>query len=849
MVSQLPTGTVTFLFSDIEGSTRLIQRLGPDYRDVLDDHNRIIRDAVPSAEAFEVRTMGDSFFFTFPYAGDAVHSAVRIQRRLEEHASPEGAPLRIRIGLHTGEGRLGGDDYVGVDVNRAARIMDAGHGGQVLMSDTTRAVADTPDLEFQDLGTHLLKDLDRPQQLFQVMVPGLPAEFPPLRTRNARSNNLPATSTSLIGRDEDVAQIGDALGEHRLVTLLGPGGVGKTRLAIASAAALVGRFADGITFADLAPLTDPNTVSATPAVALELEESSLDAVLRDLEQQSKLHVLDNFENVLPAAATVETLLERASRLRLLATSQAPLALAQEHRYPVATLGSDVDSPGVGLFVTRARAVDPTFDHDPSLVSQIVAELDGLPLAIELAAARANVVPLEEMLKRLHATGFLASRAPSGPERHRSLQAALEWSYDLLDDAARTTLRRLAVFPGSMTLAAAEAVSTSDAVEDPLDAITELVERSVLYRDTDGSGRFSMPEAVLRFAGHRLAESDDREPAVSAFVDFYCAMAAEAEPQLQGDRGEWWRDRLAADHDNIRSTLEHLLERSEAVRGLELVGNIWRFFHSRGHLKELDSWLERLFAAVDSETVDRGVVKGLMALGAPRYWQSRPDEAIEHYRAAVDMARRLDDEYLRAEAAYGLGTSLIVGHLEDEALEFLDEARRLYELLDNPGGLADVLVAGIFYRIKKTGIVGLEGEFTRVGQLYADAGRMTQTTQNSYTRAWVALAERRLDDARVLALEGLDLAEQLVDSYLIAWGLECLAMAEVELGEVDRAGLLLGASRAAIEAQGGGWSPAVAGLEDGTVRLVRVLGESGAEAAIDRGRSLSLQEGLAIARGI
>ena len=407
MRADLPTGTVTFFFSDIEGSTRLAQRMGPSFRELIDQHNAIVRSVAASADATEVRTVGDSFFLVFKTADAAVGTAIRIQQELEKHAWPEEAAVRVRIGIHTGKGELGGDDYVGVDVHRAARIADAGHGGQVLVSEATRLLIDGGGFGFRDLGVHHLRGLARPEPLTQIMVPTLPAEFPPLRTESARWNNLPASTTTLVGRQAEVAAIGRLLEDHRVVTLLGPGGIGKTRLAIAAAADAVARFGDGVVFVDLSGIDDADLVPGAVADALMLEESSLEAAVDHLAPLELLLVLDNFEQVAAAAPSVSTLLEAAPRLTTLVTSQAPLNVAGEQRYPVGPLATDGGrGPGVELFFARAGQVDPSFDGDVSTVARIVEALDGLPLAVELAASRAHVLPLDEIMARVEDPSFL-----------------------------------------------------------------------------------------------------------------------------------------------------------------------------------------------------------------------------------------------------------------------------------------------------------------------------------------------------------------------------------------------------------------------------------------------------------
>lgn len=848
MRPDLPTGTVTFFFSDIEGSTRLAQRLGPAFRQVIDDHNAVVRAAVAPANVVEVRTVGDSFFLVFESADEAIASAIRVQQSLEEHHWPEEAAVRVRIGLHTGEGALGGDDYVGLDVHRAARISGSAYGGQVVISGITRSLVDDGRYGFVDLGVHQLRDLDRPEHLTQIVVPGLPAEFPPLRTSGRRTINLPPTATALVGREPEVEAISRLLGEHRVVTLLGPGGVGKTRLAIAVAAAQASRFADGAVFVDLSAVVEPVLVPGALADALQLEDSSLESAISFLSGLEVLVVLDNFEQVVDAAPDLSLLLKEAPKVRLLVTSQAPLRLAGEQRFPVAPLAVDAQTggPGVELFVARARETDPQFRGDVALISRIVAALDGLPLAVELAASRAHVIPLDEMLARVADPGLIGARTTTGPERHRSLAATLWWSHDLLSGSDQIAFRRLGVFSGGMTVAAAEAVIGDDGVAEPLQSITEMVDRSLLVRSADGSGRLVMLDGVRRFALARLEEAGD-VAATRRHTEWFCSLAAEAERGVQSDRAIWWRARLGSELPNVRAVLDRLLVANEADAGLTVLGNLWRFMQSAGHLVELDRWLDRFFALPSAGADGVGRTKGLMARGAVRYWRSDPDRAIVNYSEAVAIARRLQDNVLLADATYGLGTSYIVAEREDEGLVALDESEQLFVAVGDVGARANVMAAKLFYRIRKDGIAGLDAEWEVVERLEQEAGQLAQVVQAKYARVGLAVGEERYEDARAMALEGLDIAEQLADRYMIAWGLEWQAMAEVELGETARAGLLLGAGQRAREAHGGGWSAAVLGIEDAATRLCSALGDHDAEAAIAAGRELSLEDGLAIAR--
>ncbi|HYX10956.1 MAG TPA: adenylate/guanylate cyclase domain-containing protein, partial [Candidatus Acidoferrum sp.] len=462
--SQLPTGTVTFLFTDIEGSTRLVQELGDRYADLLSEHCSILRASIADANGIELGTEGDSFFAVFADAADAVSATTAAQRELDRHVWPADARVRVRMGLHTGAGARGGDNYIGIDVHRAARIAAAGHGGQVVVSETTKALTEgsLPDgVSLRPLGAHRLRDIANPERLFQLDIAGLLTDFPELRTLDARPNNLPAQLTSFVGRGSELEEIGKLLERNRLVTLTGPGGTGKTRLALEVAARRLSIYPDGVFMVELAPISDPALVVSAIAGALGIVEARdvalVDTVKGELRDKDLLLVLDNFEQVLAAAPIVTDILGAAARLRVLVTSRAVLHVHGEQEFPVQPLRvpdprhlPPLDSlsqyEGVALFLERAMAVRPEFAvtvASAPAIAEIVARLDGLPLAIELAAAKARLLGADAILGRLGSRlAFLAGGPRDLPARQQTLRHAIDWSYTLLTSAEQMLLRRL-----------------------------------------------------------------------------------------------------------------------------------------------------------------------------------------------------------------------------------------------------------------------------------------------------------------------------------------------------------------------------------------------------------------------
>ncbi|HVE91551.1 MAG TPA: adenylate/guanylate cyclase domain-containing protein [Actinomycetota bacterium] len=616
----LPSGTVTFLFTDIEGSTRLLAARGGAYRDLQEAHREILRAAFARHGGIELGTEGDSFFVVFSTAGAAVRSAVNLQRELEAHDWPEGARVRVRAGIHTGEASPVAGQYVSLAVNQAARVSAAAHGGQILVSETTRALAghDLPeDVTLGDLGPHMLKDLARPERLYQVCHPGLQREFPPLKTLESRPHNLPVQQTPFTGRQPDLARAREFVLRPglRLLTVTGPGGMGKTRLALQVAAESADDFADGVWFVPLASVTNAEDVPRAVAQALGIRESpgagAAESVLSELRTKRRLVVLDNFEQVMEASSFVRDLLATCPDVTVLVTSREPLHLSGEQEMPLqpmelpattaASLEDVSSSDAVRLYVQRAMSVNPDFQLDESsapAVAEVCARLDGLPLAIELAASRSKVLGPHEMLSRMESRLEALPRGPEDlPERHQSLRQTIGWSYDLLDEGERKVLRRVAVFRGGFEAEAAFAVVGGG--PEIADVLHSLVDKSLIRRAVSPPGvlRFELLETIREFAGEKLHETGEDVDTRRRHAAWFLKQAERADAHLREREQIVWLQRLEADHDNFRAVLERtLMDGADPALGVSLAGRLSRFWRVHSHFREGRMWLARSVAA-------------------------------------------------------------------------------------------------------------------------------------------------------------------------------------------------------------------------------------------------------------
>jgi predicted ATPase len=654
-VPELPRGTVTFLFTDIDGSTRLLHELGPErYASALAEHRVVLRNAFVRHGGVEVDTQGDAFFVAFPTAPGALAAAREAQEELA---------LPVRMGLHTGTPLLTEGGYIGADVHRAARIAAAGHGGQVLASAATAALLDRGGLH--DLGEHRLKDLSATERIFQAGE----GEYAPLKT--LYQTNLPVQPNALVGRERELLEVAELLGAGTLVTLTGPGGSGKTRLALQAAAELADEFPNGVWFVSLAAVADPELVESTIAQVIGASDDLNDF----LREKKLLLVLDNLEQLLPGAAPAVASLEA----RVLATSRERLNVSREQEYPVPTLAS---TEAVTLFTQRARQLKPDFEPGEH-VTEIASRLDGLPLALELAAARVKVLTPEQILARLGSSlDLLTSGSLDVPERQRTLRATIEWSDELLDEFERRLFAALAVFAGSFDLEAAETVAAAD-----IDTLGSLVDKSLLRQTVDG--RFFMLETIREYALRRLDRSGEVQALRASHAAFFVAFAEAAEQGLRTSEHPAWLARLDAERDNVRAAIETLLD--TPGRGddlLRLTSSMWRFWENRS-ASEGRQWLESALLAGAASSPE---LRGRAASGLARlmYFQGDYDEATERFRTAIDLAREAEDQ---ETLILCLGKLSWVYHergAQAEALAFAEECLELADRVEDPWLRAEAL---------------------------------------------------------------------------------------------------------------------------------------------------------------
>ena len=805
-MTELPGGTVTFLFTDVEASTRLLHELGDAYADVLAEHRRVLRDAFTRHGGVEVDTQGDAFFVAFPRASDALAAAAAGRAALATGA------VRVRMGLHTGEPLLTDEGYVGIDVHRAARIAAAGHGGQILVSQAARDLVGSDGLI--DLGQHRLKDLIAPERIYQLG----DGVFPPLKSLN--TTNLPVASNPLVGREHELAELTAMLSDsERLVTLTGPGGSGKTRLGLQIGAELVEHFSGGVFFVPLASLSGPELVRAAVARTAAVRE------LEELGDRPALLLLDNFEHVLEAAADVATLLASGDAVKVLATSRAPLRVHGEREYAVDPLP---ENDAVELLVQRARSVRRDFVPD-DCAAEICRRLDGLPLALELAAARLRTLDARTLLLRLERRlPLLTAGARDAPARQQTLRATIEWSYDLLPVELQQLFARLAVFAGTFSLEAAEAVVDADV--ETLSAICE----ASLVKPLTG-GRFLMLETIREFASERFAELEDAEVLRAHHAEYYYELTLTA--ALDTDVPEEQRPEIVMpDVPNLRAALGWALERDQIEFGLKLLVGLEQFW-TLGYTTEALEWYSTFLERADSAPPLLRA-RALRSYGSSASFSGAHDLAERLWEESLAEHQRLGDNHGIAVMLHRLSIiSLIHGDIE-LARERSERSLELHrEAANDKGALQPLALLGtlaLHTGDRDAGVVLLEESAQlarKVGWRWWLAGTLSELAD-------VALADGRDSDARALLQEALGLGLQVHDRVGLSWYLSQFALVLAREGETAEAGKLWGAvETAAAFIPGGPWPRDMEGLG----REIAGLRDESFEAGYAVGENYALEE--------
>ncbi|HEU4318872.1 MAG TPA: adenylate/guanylate cyclase domain-containing protein [Acidimicrobiia bacterium] len=686
----LPTGTLTFLFTDVERSTDLLSRVGDvEFAEVLASHSVGIRDAIAAHGGVEVSTEGDSHFAVFPDAAQAVRAAVRIQQTGNVIAA--GETVRVRVGLHTGSAVLGGDNYVGVDVHKASRIADSGHGGQVLVSDTTSGLVQSQLLNgttTHSVGRYRLAGFSDPVEIFQVDFPGMDEKFPPLRVRPVESR-LPSPLTEFIGRQEEIARGVQILETSRLLTLTGPGGTGKTRLSLEIARSVEPEFRDGAHMVPLAAISDPDTIPMTILEALQLTIAGgvepQEHLHRFLAERQILLLLDNFEQLVEGAALLTEILASAPLLKLIVTSRSPLRIAGERELPVPPLevppaGQPLAvvaaAEGVKMFVNRAQAVRPDFTLDEDnagTVAEIARSLDGLPLAIELAASRLRTFTPEVVLDRLN-NQLLSGHTPGLPKRQQTIVNTIGWSYDLLDEPNRRLFEQLSIFSGAFGLPAAEEICDGDV----FDGLAELVDQSLLRQaEIAGDPRFRMLTVIKEFGYAALVARGDEREVADRHAAAYLRMAEQASEEIMTSKQAEWLARLTEDHDNLSAAMDHLIRSGDAEAAQGMAGSLWRFWQIRGYIHEGIQRIEESLALRD-DTDPLNRARALTGLGGLLYWKGAVDRAEAPYREALDLYRAHGSDRDIADALYNLGFAIAYSGKVEEAVAVFEQSREMAE---------------------------------------------------------------------------------------------------------------------------------------------------------------------------
>jgi len=919
----LPTGNVTFLFTDIEGSTKLAQEYPDEMSSLLARHNEILSQAFEGNNGFVFRTVGDAYCVAFHRPEDAISAALDAQRLLNQEAwSP--APIKVRMGIHTGAAQIeGGSDYSGYSTLALVnRIMSAGHGGQILISKTVHEVFSNnfPDeIYLVDMGEHNLKDVFQPQHLYLLGAPDLPFEFPPLKTQKTVNHNLPVKLTSFIGREREREVIKTRLEDTRLLTLIGPGGTGKTRLSIQSGGELLPTFQDGVWLVELAPITDPGLIPQAIASVFGVRESPdrpLIEIIKDyLRAKSSLVILDNCEHLIEACAIIaEILIQACPNLKIIASSREALGISGEITYRVPSLllpdltrvtrQALLEYESVQLFVDRASLASPKFqltDRNAFSVAQICHRLDGIPLALELAAARTRVLTVEQIAERLDDRfRLLTGGSRTALPRQQTLRALIDWSYDLLSDTEKALFRRLAVFIGGWTLEAAEAVCSGDGVDqyEVLDLLTQLVDKSLAHTDEgDGVIRYLRLETIRQYAREKLLASDETVRVRHRHLDYYVNWAALQDESYINPQQEQVIRKVGLEYGNIRSALSWAVE-GHLEKAMILVSSAsitWPLI-MLGRITEARDWFEQINSKFESlSPLEQEANTGLASLRARvlnRYSQvlmnlGDHEASRSVVEESIKISRKSQDLQTLSEALGSLGHCALYAGDPDAALEAALEGIRICE---REGFLKELIWANdamvhIYnllgdkaevrnYRERGSKILALAG--VPIDPVDTEFDRALETiNQQDFDRgvkhmdAAVEIMEANKDKYRLTSTQS-HFAHSLRDqgAYQEAlryyrrtiqlwqdWGhrgaiahqLECFAFISVASEQYVRAAKLFGAAESLREVTNSIRTPAEQNeFEEAKSRLQANMGEGEFNKAWEEGRSITMEQAIEFA---
>lgn len=872
-----PEGTVAFLFTDIVGSSKLWEKFPKAMGAALARHDAIVRSACEQNNGFVFKTVGDAFCVAFPTTRDAVFAAIQAQRELAREAWTETGPLQARMGLHTGTAEFREGDYFGGTLNRAARIEAAAHGGQILLSQISVELLQDEDLReigFKALGEHRLRNLERPEFLFQVTAEDLAGEFPPPRSMEVLPNNLPVQTTSFIGREKEMAELRNLLEKTRLLTLMGTGGTGKTRMALETGAQLIHEFKDGVWLVELAPVADPARVAEAVATAvgarLEADRPLGEILTNFFRNKHLLLILDNCEHVLAAASgLVADLLRSCPQLKVLATSRHSLGIAGETTYAIPPLGifdirlKTLDGPDIAdrlsqyeavkLFIERASAVRPGFavtNANAPAVAEICSRLDGIPLAIELAAARVRVLDVEQIAARLGDRFHLLRGGNRTALPHQqTLQALIDWSYELLTEPERAVFRRMGAFVGGRTLEALEAVCSGNGVEEfeILDLLEQLVDKSLVMveRDTAGNPRYTVIESVWQYAQQKLEGSDEADALHEKHMLYFLKWAEDNAPRLEGPDQKAWLDRFFSEHFNFRRAIEWTLQKERTEEAMRLVTALYRALEVRGNVAEAMDVVRKIFAQPAAKDVTPSVrAAALLAAGRLAWAMDQYAEVRRYHEEAKSVYQAIGDE-----AGTGLATMLLAFLDRDEGR--LDSAEARFREALEIGQKTGTLYISAGCRSGLGSIALDHGDLTEARRLkeeslkdYEKMGDHWVTGLILWGIAKVCLAQEDITRARSALEQWSRTTTDLGNKWIVPYILACYGELALLDGKPIHAARIFGSVEALLNHLGGRFSPKEQAEHEALLNRLKVLLTADEfEEHWNAGRQLSLRQAL------